>query len=423
MANHHLAPHLTPHLAPHEAALVEAIAAQGDALLARTCQWASINSGSGNMAGLAQMAEVLVDVLAGFPGLVEQVPLAPVTRISADGTAHEMPQGASLRLTVRPDAPVQVALTGHYDTVFDAAHPFQTVAPAQDGRINGPGMADMKGGISVMLGALAAVEHLPMAANLGYTVLLSPDEETGSLASAPLLKDLATRAKLGLTYEPALADGTLVSARKGSGNYHVVVRGRAAHAGRDFAAGRNAITAAARIACALDALNGKRDGVTVNVARIDGGSAPNVVPDAAVVRFNVRMPEPQDAAWVEAAIATALASGASDGITAHLHGGITRPPKPFTPGQQRLFAAFAHVGAALGQDLRWAPSGGVCEGNNLFAHGLPNIDTLGVRGGAIHSDQEFAVVESFAERAQLSALWLGRWAACGGDLGRMGAQV
>jgi len=410
-------------LAPHEMALIEAIAAQSDALVAQTCQWAAINSGSGNLSGLVRMADVLVDVLAGLPGVVERVALAPVTRIATDGTAQDMPQGASLRLTVRPEAPVQVALTGHYDTVFDAAHPFQTVAAQQDGRINGPGMADMKGGISVMLGALAAVERLPVAENLGYTVLLSPDEETGSLASAPLLKELATRARLGLTYEPALADGTLVSARKGSGNYHVVVRGRAAHAGRDFAAGRNAIAAAARIAAALDALNGKREGVTINVARIDGGGAPNVVPDNAVVRFNVRMPEPKDAAWVEAAIATALASGAGDGITTHLHGGITRPPKPFTPDQQRLFTAFAHVGAALGQDLRWAPSGGVCEGNNLFAHGLPNIDTLGVRGGAIHSDQEFAVVDSFAERAQLSALWLARWAECGGNLAAMGGQV
>ena len=391
--------------------MLDAIA--GEDLVTRACDWAAINSGSGHLVGLTRMADGLGDTLAAFPGGVERVQLAPVQQVMPDGAVVEVPQGASLRLTVRPDAPVQVALTGHYDTVFPESSAFQTVTRLPDGRLNGPGIADMKGGISVMLGALAAVERHPAAAQLGYTVLLSPDEETGSLASAPLLRELAGRASIGLTYEPALADGTLVSARKGSGNYHVVVIGRAAHAGRDFAAGRNAIAAAARIASAIDALNGVRDGVTFNVARIDGGGASNVVPDRAVLRFNVRLPQVEDQAWVEQAIAACLPAGRGDGLHVALHGGITRPPKPFTDTQQRLFASLRAVGALIGQDLAWAPSGGVCEGNNLFAHGLPNIDTLGVRGGAIHSDAEFAIPASFAERAQLSALWLTRYAASG----------
>lgn len=397
--------------------MLDAIA--GEDLVTRACDWAAINSGSGHLAGLTRMADVLGDTLAGFPGGVERVQLAPVQQVMPDGAVVDVPQGASLRLTVRPDAPVQVALTGHYDTVFAEGSAFQTVTPLPDGRLNGPGIADMKGGISVMLGALAAVERHPAAARLGYTVLLSPDEETGSLASAPLLRELAGRASIGLTYEPALADGTLVSARKGSGNYHVVVIGRAAHAGRDFAAGRNAIAAAARIASAIDALNGARDGVTFNVARIDGGGASNVVPDRAVLRFNVRLPQVADQAWVEHAIAACLAAGQGDGLHVALHGGITRPPKPFTDTQHRLFASLRAVGALIGQDLAWAPSGGVCEGNNLFAHGLPNIDTLGVRGGAIHSDAEFAIPDSFAERAQLSALWLTRFAIGGMEINGM----
>lgn len=383
----------------------------GAALVARAVAWAGINSGSGHLAGLARMADVLADALADFPGVVERIALAPVAQVLASGAVVEAAQGEALRLTVRPDAPLQVALTGHYDTVFGPDSPFQGVTTRPDGALNGPGMADMKGGISVMLGALAAVDR----ADFGYTVLLSPDEETGSLASAPLLADLARRARVGLTYEPALADGTLASARKGSGNYHVVITGRAAHAGRDFAAGRNAIAAAARVAAALDACNGARDGVTFNVARIDGGGPSNIVPDRAVLRFNVRLPDAGDQAWVDQAIAAALALAGPD-MGVHLHGGITRAPKPFTPDQQRLFASMRAVGADLGQVIGWAPSGGVCEGNNLFAHGLPNIDTLGVRGGAIHSEDEFALPDSFAERAGLSALWLARWAGRGGAL-------
>ena len=268
------------------------------------------------------------------------------------------------------------------------------------------GIADMKGGISVMLGALAAFEAHPLASRVGYQVLLSPDEEIGSIASAPLLAALGKTAMLGLTYEPAMGAGALAAARKGSGNFHVVVRGRAAHAGRDFAAGRNAVAAAARLAARLDALNGQRDGVTLNLARIDGGAPLNMVPDLAVARFNVRMPDEAARAWIADEIARAVAETEADGITAHLHGGFTRPPKPFTPVQQTLFHKAQEVGALIGQALTWTPSGGVCEGNNLFAAGVPNIDTLGVRGGDIHSEAEHAFPDSFAERARLSALML-----------------
>jgi glutamate carboxypeptidase len=225
-----------------------------------------------------------------------------------------------------------------------------------------------------------------------------------------LLAELGAFAHVGMTYEPALSDGTLVSARKGSGNFHVRVIGRAAHAGRDFASGRNAIIAAAGIARALDALNGRRDGVTVNVARIDGGAPLNMVPDVAVLRFNARIPDADAEAWLMAGIKEALAEGRGDGLDAELHGGITRKPKPFVPAQQRLFEAVRDAGALIGQSLDWAPSGGVCEGNNLFAAGLPGIDTLGVRGGDIHSEREYAWGDSFGERAQLSALLLAKLA-------------
>lgn len=393
---------------PHERAMLNCI--DGDALVRRATAWADINSGSGNLAGLARMADALCDAASGLPGVLQRIPLPPVTQITATGATRETAQGDALRLVVRPEAPRQVALTGHYDTVFDADSQFQSTTVLPDGRLNGPGLADMKGGISVMLGALEAFEQLPGSSGLGYTVLLSPDEETGSLASAPLLAALACNAAVGLTYEPALADGTLVSARKGSGNYDVVISGRSAHAGRDFASGRNAIVAAAHMAIALDSLNGQRDGVTVNVARIDGGGPSNIIPDKAVVRFNLRIPDDAARQWAEEAIRTILGSRVPEGIALSLHGGISRPPKPFTTAQQKLFASMKEIGALLGQEIGWAPSGGVCEGNNLLAAGLPNIDTLGVRGGAIHSHAEFACPESFAERAQLSALWLARFA-------------
>jgi len=387
-------------------AMLAAVDAAADELVSRAVAWCAINSGSRNVAGLEAQRAALEAPLAALPGGLERVVLAPSTEVGADGTVREQPHPDAMRLTVRPDAPLQVALTGHYDTVYPADSAFREVRLRDDGALHGPGVADMKGGISVMLGALGAFEQHPLASRVGYQLLLSPDEEIGSVASAPLLAALGRTAMLGLTYEPAMGAGALAAARKGSGNFHVVIRGRAAHAGRDFAAGRNAVAAAARLAARLDALNGQREGVTLNLARIDGGAPLNMVPDLAVARFNVRMPDEDARAWMAAEIAKAVAETAADGITAELHGGFTRPPKPFTPEQQTLFEKTREVGALIGQALSWTPSGGVCEGNNLFAVGVPNIDTLGVRGGDIHSEAEHAFPESFAERARLSALLL-----------------
>jgi glutamate carboxypeptidase len=393
------------HLTSEERAVLDRIARDGGQIVDRAVDWCATNSGSRHLAGLERQRQILLDAASRLPAAPIDVPLSPSREVAADGRETEFAHPPSLAVVVRPEAPVQVVLTGHYDTVYPETSPFQVVRTRPDGALHGPGIADMKGGISVMLAALEGFEAHPEAHRVGYRVLLSPDEEIGSIASGPVLAEFARQGHVGLTYEPALADGSLASARKGSGNFHIVIHGRAAHAGRDFAAGRNAVIGAARVAEKLHGLNGQRDGVTVNVSRIDGGAPLNMVPDVAVVRFNVRFPEAQAAAWFEGEVAR-IVGEIGDDLHAHLHGLITRGAKPFNAAQQQLFGAVKDVGALLGQDIAWKPSGGVCEGNNLFASGLPNVDTLGVRGGDIHSEAEHAFPESFVERAQLSALIL-----------------
>jgi len=394
---------------------LELLADRSDALIAQTLAWSNVNSGSREPAGLARMAALLTEALSRLPGPVEHVPLAPTERVTARGEITEQHHGVALRVGVRPESPIQIALTGHYDTVFPADHAFQRAVRRDDGVLHGPGVADMKGGLGLMLAALEAFEALPEAPRLGYTVLLSPDEEIGSPASAPLLAALGARAHAGMTYEPALPDGALVSARKGSGNFSVIVRGKAAHVGRAFADGRSAVVAAADFALRLHALNGQADGVTVNIGAIDGGGPTNIVPDTAVVRFNVRAPDAEAQAWAQRGIDEALAALArSEGVSASLHGGFARPPKPLSPALQAMVGFVRDAGASLGLDLEFRATGGVCEGNNLTAAGCPTIDTLGPCGGALHSDEEFALADSFAERAQLSLLLLhgfasGRW--------------
>ena len=388
--------------------MLDHVAARGEALIARTIDWANLNSGSKNAEGLNAMLAVLEAEAGRLPAEVERIATGGSTTVGDDGRVTAEAHADALKITARPNAAIQVVLTGHYDTVFPADSRFQSVTTRPDGALNGPGVADMKGGISVLMGALEAFETHPERERVGWTVLLSPDEEIGSPASAPLLAQLGAMGHVGMTYEPALADGTLAGARKGSGNFHLIVTGKAAHAGRAFEEGRNAVAGAAIVAAALHGLNGQRDGVTVNVAKIAGGGPLNVVADNAVVRFNVRVPDAQSASWVEAAVREIAQTPPFEGLTLDLHGGMTRAPKPMDASQTALFEAVRDAGSLLGQTIAWKPSGGVCEGNNLHAAGLPNIDTLGVRGGDIHSDQEFAWPDSFVERARLSALILAK---------------
>jgi len=384
--------------------------------------WCAINTGSANLDGLSSMRVALSDAFTALGAEIETVAAAPQSLVTATGEIVERQPGACLRLVKRPQAPVRVLLAGHMDTVFPADHPFQAPTMIDADTMNAPGGADMKGGILVMLYALLAVERSRFADRIGFEIILNADEEIGSPGSAAILLEAAKRAQFACVYEPAMADGTLAGARKGSGNFSAAFSGRAAHAGRDHAAGRNAVVAAAGFVSALDAISGKRPGLTVNVAKLDGGGPNNVVPDAAVVRFNARIERAEDADWFLGETRRLIAGvNAREGFGAHLHGSFARPPKPMTPPLEAFFRALKDCGVELGLDIGWKATGGVCDGNNIAAAGIPVIDTLGARGGDIHSSKEFVKLDSLEERAKLSALLLLRVAA--GDIPNPGARL
>ncbi|MEA3030786.1 MAG: glutamate carboxypeptidase [Sphingomonadales bacterium] len=378
-------------------------------MLDQVTAWAAVNSGSRNLAGLEAVAGLLADAFAALPGDVSLREAARVEAMSADGSLAQVAHGRNLHLKVRPGAPVQLLFTGHMDTVFGADHPFQKLSWRETGVLGGPGVADMKSGIAVMLAALRAVEAAAVP-GLGYEVVINSDEEVGSPGSAPLIAEAARGKKAALTYEPsALPDGTLAGARPGSGNFSIRIEGRSAHAGRNPEDGRNAVLAAADLALLLAAL--KRPGLSVNPARIDGGGPNNVVPDKAVLRVNLRPRTGKDQALAQAALDEAIAAvAAKHDVAIHAHGGFARTPKPIDPAALKLFELVRRSGADLGQEISWRDSGGVCDGNNIAACGVPVVDTMGARGGAIHSDHEYLIVASLAERAQLSALTILRLA-------------
>ena len=383
--------------------------------------WCAVNTGSHNRDGLARMRALLKERFAELGGEVETLAVGGQETVSAQGEIARREVGPCLRLVRRPQAPVRVLLAGHMDTVFPADHPFQAGRLLDADTLNAPGAADMKGGLLVMLYALKAVERSRLAERIGYEVVINADEEIGSPGSAPLLAEAAARAQFACAYEPSLADGTLAGARKGSGNFSAILRGRSAHAGRDPDRGRNAVVAAAEFAWRVAALSRARNDLTVNVAKIEGGGPNNVVPDIAVVRFNARPERGEDALWFEREARAILADiGGREGFSAHLHGGFNRPPKPMTPALEAFFLALKELGLELGLGVSWKATGGVCDGNNIAAAGVPVIDTLGVRGADIHSTDEIARLDSLEERAKLSALLLLRVAA--GDVPNPGPK-
>ena len=383
--------------------------ARGQPMLDQVLAWSAINSGTRNLHGVAAMATALGDAFASLPGAIELVEPTAVETVGADGRVSAIDHGRHFLLTVRPEAPLQLLLTGHMDTVYPADHPFQETRWIASGTLNGPGVADMKGGIAVMLAALKGVEASAAATGIGYRVMISSDEETGSLSSAALIERVARGSTAALTYEPALADGTLAGARGGTGNFSVVVRGRSAHAGRNPDDGRNALVAAADIAVRLAAVHGP--GLSVNPAQIDGGGPNNVVPDLAILRVNFRPGSTADITRAKDHIDRVIAEvAAAREVEVTLHGSFNRPPKPIDPGAAALFGLVKDAGMDLGLDIGWRATGGVCDGNNIAACGVPVVDTMGVRGGSIHSDAEFLIVDSLAERAALSALTILRLA-------------
>ena len=395
-------------LSSTETEIVERAAAEP--MLEQVLGWSGVNSGSRNVGGLERMAALLGDAFSALPGDLTLEEPASVEAVDSSGRTVELQHGKHLHLEVRADAPVQLLLTGHMDTVFGPDHEFQQTRWLEDGVLNGPGVADMKGGIAVMLAALKAIEQSPAAASVGYEVVINSDEEVGSLASADLLARAAAGKRAALTFEPAaLPDGTLAAARPGSGNFALVVRGRSAHAGRNPEDGRNALLAAADLALHLAA--GQYPGLSINPSRIEGGSPSNVVPDFAILRVNLRPRTADDQDRARDLSETAVSAIAAErDVRIEVHGGFGRPPKPLTPEAEALFELVRLAGADLGQSIAWQPSGGVCDGNNIAACGVPVVDTMGVRGGKIHSMEEFLIVESLKERAALSALTILRLA-------------
>ncbi|MGE0268138.1 MAG: hydrolase [Candidatus Omnitrophota bacterium] len=383
---------------------------QKTAMVELARKWSDINTHGSNPAGISQLSKEITRSFSVFGEEVRPVELPSYEMINEKGEAESFGVVPALTLTKRPVAPKQVLFVCHMDTVHMPDGPFQTCQTMDEYTIKGPGITDAKGGIVVMLKALEAVEQCAFREKFGWKVIINTDEEIGSPSSGGMLMKEAAQFDLGLVFEPSLPNGDLVSQRKGSGNFTVVVKGKSAHAGRNPQEGRNAIEALALWITRVKDIFSNKDDFTVNVGKMHGGTAANVVADFAMAHLNVRYNSPDMQTLFDREIDKITGAVESErDVQIDIYGKFSAPPKPFDKNTEGLFGLVKECARELQFDLNWTKSGGVCDGNRLAAAALPTIDTLGVQGGNIHSNDEYVLTDSFTQRAKLTALFLSRW--------------
>jgi glutamate carboxypeptidase len=307
----------------------------------------------------------------------------------------------------------RLLLLGHFDTVWPrgtaAARPFTISGD----RATGPGVYDMKGGLTVMIAALSALRAVgaPAWSDVTLTLVLNSDEELGSPTARPLIEAEAQQADAACVLEPGRPGGEYVLARKGTGLFTLAVRGRAAHSGAQPELGRSAIEELARKIILLHAITDFEIGTTVNVGVIRGGERPNVVAAYAECEFDLRARTPEEAERALRRIEEIAALQFVPDTRTELRGGMRFDPLPLSPRNEALFGCVQEAGRALGLELRAIATGGSSDGNTAGQF-TPVVDGMGPIGDGAHSEHEFVVLPSIVQRAQVLALFLAAWPEC-----------
>jgi len=295
-----------------------------------------------------------------------------------------------------------VLLLGHYDTVYPLGTLATMPCRVVDNKLTGPGVLDMKSGIALMIHALAALHQWHVGLPRPVTVLLVSDEEVGSDSSRAITESLAKKAAAVLVLEPSYGpEGAVKTARKGVGEYHVKVTGKASHAGLDFQKGVNAILELARQIEKISSFTELEKGLTVNVGIVSGGSRTNVVPAEAAAQVDVRIARMKDAAGIDKKMRSLRPFNRKCRI--EITGGINRPPMERTAGVAALYAHASAIARELGWKLGEAAVGGGSDGNFTAGLGIPTLDGLGGVGDGAHATHEHILISELPRRAALVA--------------------
>jgi glutamate carboxypeptidase len=292
-----------------------------------------------------------------------------------------------------------ILLLGHLDTVWPLGTLKRMPCRVGDSRLWGPGTLDMKAGVAM---ALTAIEMLGEAGLLDREIvlLLNSEEEVGSPVSRPITERLAAECEAVFVLEPAqgLAYKT---ARKGTGNWRLAIKGVAAHAGVDFEKGASALLELARVMETVSDWTDLKKGLTVSVGAAGGGTKTNVIPAEAWAEVDVRIARTGDGSRLERRFANLKATDKRCSV--EVTGGINRPPMERTPGTVRLYQRARALAAELGFALDEAATGGASDGNFTSALGIPTLDGMGAVGEGAHAAHESIVIEHLAPRTALLA--------------------
>jgi glutamate carboxypeptidase len=343
-------------------------------------------SPSGEGRRLNELAEALANRLESLGG-------RPVLHRTETGTHVEARLGAT-------DRQKPLLILCHMDTVHPVGMLERNPFRIEGGRAYGPGSQDMKGGIVILVHAVRALVELGMTMRRPITVLVTCDEETGSQSSRFLIERLAGKSEAVLVPEPAGPEGALKTARKGFGDYELLVTGRAAHSGLDFEEGISANLELARAVIKVHALCDLSRGTTVNVGRMEGGTVSNVVAEFARADVDVRFFDPDEGRRVDA---TLHGLEASSGARMMVSGGVNRPPLERTPEVVALFERARSIAHELGFELGECAVGGASDGNLTSALGVPTLDGLGAVGSGLHTAKERIDIAELPLRAALLA--------------------
>lgn len=352
----------------------------------------SIESGSYTKAGVDAVATWMAERLATLGAAIERHP------------HDQLGDAVVATFGGRREGPV-ILLIGHGDTVFEpgslARRPFEV----REREILGPGVSDMKGGLLAGLYALGAIRALspewPRSGRLVYIV--NPDEEIGSPVSTSLIARLARGADAAFVLEAARQNGDIVSARKGMMHLRATIHGRAAHAGVEPEKGRSATLEAAHKTVALHGLNGRWDGVSVNVGAINGGTRPNIVAEETVITIDMRARLARDQEEAEAAIREILGTSTVPDTSTDVEVLARSRPMERTAASAELVRRAAAIAADLGFELADAETGGASDANTTAALGVPSLDGLGPVGGNDHTSLEYIETASIVPRTTMLA--------------------
>ncbi|MEO1583092.1 MAG: M20/M25/M40 family metallo-hydrolase [Planctomycetota bacterium] len=381
--------------------LIAAIEARRDALFEDLRWHVDTPTGGNNLDAIEASRERIIERLHAVGGRTSYTPGNP--RPEWMGGNDAIPRSS---LTEGPAGRgPRVLVAGHLDTVHDPASDFRSLTVVDDTRATGPGCVDMKGGLVIALHAIEALHEV--GEHVSWSFFLNADEETGTYHSDGALRAASGEHDFGIALEPALAGGELAVERAGSGQFMVEVEGRSAHVGRAFSEGVSAVTKLGEVIVACGAMPDADRGKIVNIGPISGGAATNAVPDEARAWGNVRFHEPEVAEELAREL-DALATSGPSLPAVRVHRSFNRPAKPLIEGTRRLAELARSSAESLGQSLPFAKTGGVCDGNIMQDAGLPTIDTLGVRGGGLHTPDEWIELPSLVERCQLLAVLLRR---------------